>query len=163
MNASSDSRLEIARRAAAEHGYDLDEPVLAGGRYAGSVEHEGIVCISGQVPRIGTAVVATGRVGDSVSLAAARAAARICTLRALAIVHQRHGLDRVQRLLRVNVYVRSDPTFTQHSEVADAASDLLAAVFGAEAGAHARTSVGVYTLPKDAAVELDLTLALIRP
>jgi enamine deaminase RidA (YjgF/YER057c/UK114 family) len=61
----------------------------------------------------------------------------------------------VDRILRITVYVQCTPDFTQHSEVADAASDLLHTVLG-EAGIHARTSIGVYQLPKNATLELEL-------
>jgi enamine deaminase RidA (YjgF/YER057c/UK114 family) len=66
---------------------------------------------------------------------------------------------RIASVLKVNVFVQAAADFSQSSEVADAASDLLIAVLG-EAGRHARTSVGVYRLPKNASVELDLTAAL---
>jgi enamine deaminase RidA (YjgF/YER057c/UK114 family) len=155
------SRLDTARQLAAEHGFDLDAPLQIGGHYASLVQHGDVAYISGQVPRIGRTVVATGRVGEQVSLAQARAAAEVCTLRVLAILQHHVGLDRVQRVLKMNVFTQSAATFTQQSEVADAASDLLFKVFGDD-GVHARTSVGVYQLPKDAAVELDVTVSL-RP
>ena len=66
----------------------------------------------------------------------------------------------VQSILRVTVYVQSAPTFTQQSEVADGASEVLFAVLG-DAGAHTRTSVGVLQLPKNATVEVDL-IASVR-
>ena len=69
------------------------------------------------------------------------------------------SLERVAQLLRITVYVQSADGFTQQSEVADGASALLRAVLG-PAGAHARTSVGVFRLPKDATVELDLVAAV---
>ena len=153
------SRTDIACRIAAMHAFDLDDTVRIGGNYVPATEHRGLVHISGQVPRIGQTLVATGQVGGTVSLAQARQAASVCTLRALAILHQAHGLDRVERVLKLNIFIQSAAGFTQQSEVADAASDLLADVFGA-AGTHARTSVGVAQLPKNAAVELDLTVAL---
>ena len=62
-------------------------------------------------------------------------------------------------MLRITVYVQSAADFTQHSEVADAASDLLVDVLG-EAGRHTRTSVGVYQLPKNASAEMDLVAAV---
>ncbi|HBK00577.1 MAG TPA: RidA family protein [Delftia acidovorans] len=65
------------------------------------------------------------------------------------------SLDAVRAVARITVYVRSAPDFTQQSEVADGASDLIARVLG-PVGAHTRTSVGVLQLPKGAAVELDL-------
>lgn len=89
----------------------------------------------------------------------AQLAARICALRALALLQRSLGsLDPVQRILRITVDVQFAQNFTQQSEVADAASDLLHAILG-EAGAHTRTSVGVFQLPKNATVEIDLIAA----
>ena len=77
-------------------------------------------------------------------------------MRALTLLRQELGsLDAIARILRINVYVQSGEDFTQQSEVADGASDLLFDILG-EAGAHTRTSVGVYQLPKNATVELDV-------
>jgi len=77
-------------------------------------------------------------------------------MRALALLRQSLGtLDGIGRILRMTVYVQCTQDFTQHSEVADAASDVFCKVLG-EAGRHARTSVGVHQLPKNATVELDL-------
>ncbi|MES2183393.1 MAG: RidA family protein [Pseudomonadota bacterium] len=152
-------RIDIARKIAASHGFDLDDAVRVGGNYVPVTEHRGTAWISGQVPRIGSTVVATGHVGQDLPLEAAQQAAAVCALRAIAILEQVYGLDRVERVLKLGVFVQAAPGFTLLSEVADGASDLLAAVFGAQ-GTHARTSVGVLQLPKNAAVELDLTVAL---
>ena len=98
----------------------------------------------------------TGRAGEDVTLAQAQYAARVCAMRALSLLRQELGsLDAVQQVLRINVYVQSAADFTLQSEVADAASGVLFEVLGA-AGRHTRTSVGVYQLPKNATVELDL-------
>lgn len=153
------SRLDLARQFAEKHGMDLHAPLVIGGNYVAAAEHLGVVYVSGQIPRIGTTVVATGRVGEALSLQQAQAAAEVCTLRVLAILEQQYGLERIDHVLKLNVYVQSAADFTQQSEVADAASNLLAAVLGTS-GPHARTSVGVYQLPKNAAVELDATVAL---
>ena len=108
------------------------------------------------MPRVGDAVLVTGRVGADVTLARAQLATQICAMRALALLQRQLGsLDRVARVLRLTVYVQCSDDFTQHSEVADGASDLLFEVLG-EAGRHTRTSVGVYQLPKNASAELDL-------
>lgn len=154
------TRSQIAQQRATSHGLDLTAPLQIGGHYASITEHQGVAYLSGQVPRIGSTVVATGRVGQAVDLQQARDAAEVCALRLLAILDQAHGLDRVAKVLKLGVFVQSDATFTQHSEVADAASDLLHEVFG-EAGRHARTSVGVAQLPKNAAVEIDAIVALL--
>lgn len=153
------ARERIADQVAAELGHSFEGEIRVGGHYASAVRDGRTVYLSGQVPRVGSTVVVTGRVGDAVSLEQARLAAQICTLRALAILRQTLGsLDAVERVLRVTVFIQSTADFTQQSEVADAASDLLHRVFG-EAGVHTRTSVGVYSLPKNAAVELDMVVA----
>lgn len=59
----------------------------------------------------------------------------------------------------MTVYTQSVASFTQQSQVACAASNMLQSVLG-DAGIHSRTSVGVYQLPKNAAVELNLTVAV---
>lgn len=154
-------RLETALRLAEKHGMDLHAPLVIGGNYLPAIAHDGVVYISGQVPRVGTTVEATGRVGEAVSLEQAQAGAEICALRILAILHQQFGLQRIDKVLKLNVFTQSAADFTQQSEVADAASNLLAVVLGSSAGPHARTSVGVYQLPKNASVEIDATVALL--
>lgn len=150
-------------QAAQRLGYDFSGAILIGGHYVSLIQHGDVIEISGQIPRVGSEVVVTGRVGDTVTVAQAQTAAKVCVLRAVALL-ARHlqaqgGLDAVAKILKLNVYVQSAADFTQQSEVADGASDLLYEVFG-EAGVHTRTSVGVYQLPKNAAVELDLRVAV---
>lgn len=154
------SRLDVARQFAEKHGLDLLAPLVIGGNYVPATEHHGVVYVSGQVPRVGSTVTPLGRVGEAVSLEQAQAAAEVCALRVLAILEQQFGLERIAKVLKLNVFTQSAAHFTQQSEVADAASNLLAAVLGNDSGPHARTSVGVYQLPKNAAVELDATVAL---
>ena len=157
---TAQSRDQIADQIATELGHSFDGDIIAGGHYVPIVRDGRTVYLSGQVPRVGTTVVVTGRVGDAVTLDKAREGAQICALRSLALLRRSVGsLDAVEKVLRVGVFVQCTADFTQQSEVADAASDLLVAVFGA-AGTHARTSVGVLQLPKDAAVELDLAVSV---
>lgn len=154
-----ESRLGIARRIAQAHGYDLDAELQIGGNYVSAAAHGNVVYVSGQIPRVGSEVRVVGRVGSAVTLGEAQRAAEICTLRVLAVLHKAYGLGRIERILKLNVFVQSAEEFTQQSEVADAASNLLVNVFG-DAGKPTRTSVGVYQLPKNAAVELDVVAAL---
>jgi len=141
-------------------GIQFEAEIRGGANYDVAVEHEGLLYISGMVPRIQGDIVVKGRVGADASFDDARRAAQVCVLRALAAVRQAAGsLERVARLLRMTVYVQSADDFERHSEVADAASDILYALFGV-AGKHTRTSVGVYKLPKNAAVEIDLIVAV---
>ena len=147
--------------AAADLGHAFDGEIKVGGNYLPLVRDGHVLHVSGQVPRVGDRVVVTGRVGADVSLEQARHAAKVCAMRALALVQRSLGsLDGVRAVLRMNVFIQCSDTFTQHSEVADAASDLIAFVIGPE-GAHARTSVGVYQLPKNASVEIDVTVAAV--
>jgi enamine deaminase RidA (YjgF/YER057c/UK114 family) len=144
------------QEAAAALGYSFDGEIKVGGDYVPLVRDGTTLYVSGQVPRVGSTVVVTGRVGDAVELAQAQRAAKVCAMRALALLQRELGsLDRVRHILRVTVYTQCTADFAQHSEVADGASGLLHAVLG-EAGKHTRTSVGVYQLPKNASVEIDL-------
>jgi enamine deaminase RidA (YjgF/YER057c/UK114 family) len=154
---SADARLaETASRL----GYSFEGEIQAGGNYVPVVRDGNTAYVSGQVPRVGSTVVVTGRVGEAVSLEQAQLAARICAMRALVLLQRDLGsLGKVRRILRVGVFTQSAANFTRQSEVADAASDLLHFVLG-EAGRHARTSVGVQQLPKDASVELELVASI---
>ncbi|MET3496535.1 RidA family protein [Variovorax boronicumulans] len=141
------SRDQIADQIAAELGHSFAGEMLAGGHYVPIVRDGHTIYTSGQVPRV----------GDAVSLEKAREGAQICALRCLTLLRRELGsLDGVEKVLRVGVFVQCTADFTQQSEVADAASDLLHRVFG-DAGVHVRTAVGVYQLPKNASVELEMT------
>ncbi len=157
IDGTRDARL---KKLAADLGLEVGEEIRALPHYEMAIEHGGHLFVSGQIPRIRGAVAVTGRVGAEVSLEEGRRAARICVVRALVVARQSlRSLHRVAVVLRMNVYVQSAPHFTEHSEVANAASEILDALFAPEGG-HTRTTVGVYQLPQNAAVEIDLQLAL---
>lgn len=144
-------------------GHDFSGEIKIGGHYSPVVRDAQTLYVSGQIPRVGDEVLYVGAVGDTLDLAQARQAAAICALRALAFLQRTAGsLDAIAAILRITVYVRSAPTFTQQSEVADGASDVLCHVLGA-LGVHTRTSVGVLQLPKGAAVELDVVAKIQGP
>ena len=137
-------------------GYSFEGEIKIGGNYVPLVRDGRHIYLSGQIPRVGDTVVVTGAAGADASLADAQTAAKVCAMRALALLQRSLGsLDAVQAIPRITVYVQSAAAFTQQSEVADAASEILFAVLG-DAGAHTRTSVGVLQLPKNATVEVDL-------
>ncbi len=137
-------------------GYNFEGELVKGGNYVPLIRDGNIIYISGQVPRVDQTIVVTGSVGSEVSLNQAKVGAKVCAMRALVLLKRSLGtLDAVQGILKMNVYVQSAPGFAQQSEVADGASDLLADILGA-AGAHTRTSVGVFQLPKNASVEVDM-------
>lgn len=142
-----------------ELGLDIPTDIAPAANYALLTAHGGLLYLSGQLPRLGGRVAVTGRVGDDTTLEQAREGARLATLRALAVLRQALGsLDGVERVLKLQVFVQCAPDFEQHSAVADAATDLLAAVFGPH-GCPARTAVGAHQLPMNASVELDLIVA----
>jgi enamine deaminase RidA (YjgF/YER057c/UK114 family) len=154
------SRESEFQAVARELGYDFNGEIKIGGNYTPVVIHGGQVYVSGQVPRVDGEIVVAGRVGADVTLERAQLAAKVCVMRALALLRQSPGsLDAVSRVLRMTVFVQAADGYTQLSEVADGASDVLFRVLG-DAGVHTRTSVGVAQLPKNAAVELDLIAAV---
>jgi enamine deaminase RidA (YjgF/YER057c/UK114 family) len=114
-----------------------------------------LVYTSGQLPMVDGALAATGKVGDSVSPDEAAALARIAALNGLAAVHALVGLDSVVAVVKVVGFVASTPDFTGQPAVINGASHFLGEVFG-DAGAHARSAVGVASLPLDAPVEVEL-------
>ena len=109
-------------QAAKDLGYSFEGELKVGGNYVPLIRDGNVVYISGQVPRVGSAVVVTGRVGEQVTLEQGQLAAKVCAMRTLALLQRELGsLDKVRQLLRVTVFTQSAANFTQQSEVADAA------------------------------------------
>ncbi|HXA46408.1 MAG TPA: RidA family protein [Burkholderiaceae bacterium] len=118
--------------------------------------------IAGQIGRIDA--TKAGLVGAGLSAEDARLEAEQAALGLLAVIDTAtdRDADRVVQVLRLGVYIAASPHFDQHSIVANGASDLLVAVFG-ERGRHARTAIGVASLPAGAAVEVDAVVQLREP
>ena len=117
------------------------------------------VFTAGQLPMVDGAMTHTGKVGAEVSAEDAKALARQAALNGLAAIDALVGLDAVAGVVKVVGYVASAPDFTGHPAVVNGASELLGEVFG-DAGAHARSAVGVASLPLDAPVEIELIVEL---
>lgn len=144
---------EIDRRLA-ELGLTLPEAAAPVAAYVPTVLASGLLHVSGQLPFRDGAVV-TGRLGDTVDLAAGQDAARRCALMVLAQAKAALGeLDRVKRIVKLGVFVNGTADYVDQPKVANGASELMVALFG-EAGRHARAAVGVAALPLGAAVEVD--------
>jgi enamine deaminase RidA (YjgF/YER057c/UK114 family) len=120
------------------------------------VRREGrVLYVAGQLPKEDGDVLITGRCGADVDVETAQRAAEICTLQGLACAAEEAGdIDRVQGVLRVTGFVASTPDFHEQPRVLDASSRLLRQVFGA-AGRHARSAVGVASLPRRSPVEIE--------
>jgi len=139
----------------AELGIELPAPAAPVASYVPTVEANGLLFISGQLPFVDGQVV-TGKVGDTRSLEEGKAAAKACAVMLIAQMKAALGgdLNRVERIVKLGVFVASTPDFIQQPEAANGASDLMEAVFG-DAGKHARAAVSVPVLPRDATVEID--------
>ena len=127
-------------------------PVAA---YVPAVRTGPLVYTSGQLPVVDGRLLISGTVGVQVALEDAYECARVCALNALAAVDALVGLDSVVRVVKVVGFVASGHGFTDQPKVVNGASELLGQVFG-DAGAHARSAVGVAALPMDAPVEVEL-------
>ena len=115
-----------------------------------------LVVVSGQLPMKDGKLGWSGKLGGTVSPDEGRAAARQCLLNVLAHLSTacEGDLDRVARVVRLGGFIACTPDFVQHPAIMNGASDLAVEIFG-EAGRHARATVGVPSLPLDAAVEIE--------
>jgi enamine deaminase RidA (YjgF/YER057c/UK114 family) len=137
-------------------GLSLPEPARPLASYVPAVQTGNLVYTSGQLPTQSGELRWRGSVGDEVTPDDAYQASRVAVLNALAAIKSVVGdLDRVRRVVRVTGYVASAAGFTDQPSVINGASDLLLELFG-EAGKHSRAAIGVYQLPRDAPVEIDL-------
>jgi len=140
-------------------GLTLPPPPRPRGDYVGVVVHAGIAYVSGQVSREGQSVIA-GPAGFDTSAETMAKAAQSCVLRALSALELPiGGLDTISRVLFLRGFVNARSDFQDHSKVLDPASRLLLAIFD-DRGAHARSAVGVASLPSGGLLEIELTVAL---
>jgi enamine deaminase RidA (YjgF/YER057c/UK114 family) len=119
--------------------------------------HDGeLLWVSGQVPRFNQEIRYTGIVGEQLSIDQARDAARLCMANFLSIVAAAcdGDLRRVMQVVRITGYIRGTTDFCNQSQVIDAGSEVLTSLFG-ERGRHARSAIGVHSLPGGAAVEIE--------
>jgi enamine deaminase RidA (YjgF/YER057c/UK114 family) len=140
----------------AELGISLPTPMPPIANYVPFVVTGNLVAVSGQVPAIDGKIAITGKVSWGVSVEQGKEAARLCFINVLVHLKAACGgdLDRVRRVVRLGGFVASPSDFNQHAIVMNGASDLSVAIFG-DAGRHARTTIGVPSLPADAAVEVE--------
>jgi enamine deaminase RidA (YjgF/YER057c/UK114 family) len=140
-----------------ELGLELPSLPVPGGNYVSAKRAGTVVYLSGVIS-IGKDGIITGQAGTDRTIEEAYAAARACALTQLAVLKRELGsLDAVAEILTVNGYVNAPSGFPDSPAVVNGASDLLVAVFG-EAGRHVRAAVGVSALPRNALVELQMTV-----
>jgi len=131
------------------------------GAYVPAVRTGNLVFISGQLPMKGGELVARGHVSGEVPVELALACARQACLNALAVLAAEVGdLSKVTRIVRLTGHVSCDRGFTDQAKVLNAASELLAQIFG-EAGRHSRAALGAAELPLGAPVELEMIVEVV--
>lgn len=139
----------------AELGITLPTVAAPVAAYVPAVQTGNQVWTSGQLPFTNGELPATGKVGADVSAEDAADYARTAALNALAAIDALVGIDNVTRVLKIVGFVSSAEGFTGQPAVINGASNLMGEVFG-EAGAHARSAVGVAELPLGAPVEVEI-------
>lgn len=142
----------------AELGIELPPVAPPVAAYIPALASAGQVFTAGQLPFVAGALPVTGKVGAEVDPEQAAGLARIAALNAVAAAASvAGGLDGIRRVVKVTVFVASDPSFTGQPAVANGASQLLQEIFGPR-GLHVRSAVGVSVLPLDAPVEVELVV-----
>lgn len=143
-----------------EKGYPVADVPGPGGLYQPVVVDAGVAYLSGAVPVVGGTLISPGSVPSAVSVADARKAAEICAANLLRVIARDLGsLDRIDRIIKLTGFVNCDADFTDPHLVVNGASQLLHDVLG-DAGRHARSAVGMATLPLGACVEVEMIARL---
>jgi enamine deaminase RidA (YjgF/YER057c/UK114 family) len=140
----------------AELGLTLPSAMAPMANYVPFVRSGNLVVVSGQVPAQDGKIAVIGTLSEGVTVEQGQAAARLCFLNVLTHLRSACGgdLDLVARVVRLGGFVAAPASFTQHALVMNGASDLAVAILG-DAGRHARSTIGVPSLPGNAAVEVE--------
>lgn len=145
----------------AELGIDVPDAAAPVANYVGYVQTGNLVFVSGQVPIKDGQFQYQGKLGESMSLEDAQAAARLCAINVIAQVKAACGgdLDRVTRVVKLTGFVNSTGDFTDQPKVVNGASDLMVEVF-ADKGRHSRAAVSAAALPVGVAVEVEAVVEI---
>lgn len=138
---------------------DLPPPSKPVGTYRPLIVSGDLAFLSGQISKDAEGRIVTGKVGKELNLEEGKRAAKLAALQAVSLIRQEIGFDRVTQIVRVVGFIQSAADFYAQSDVMNTASELFVEAFG-EKGRHARTSVGVASLPLNAAVEIEVTLKI---
>ena len=151
----TDSNETDVNKKLAELGINLPDAPAPAANYVPFVRTGNLVYVSGQVSMDADGLV-RGKLGENMSVEDAQKAARLCALNLLAQVSAAcdGDLNKVVQVVKLTGFVNATPDFTQHPQVVNGASDLMAEVFG-DAGRHSRAAVGSSSLPLGVAVEVE--------
>ncbi len=139
-----------------ELGYTLSTPPKPLAAYIPTVRIGNLVFTAGQLPFENGNLKYTGKVPEEISEEEAIKAAEICALNCLSVIKAEIGdLDKVKRIVKLTVFVNSSSSYVKHPKIANGASEFLVKLFG-DIGKHARSAVGVSSLPLNAPVEIEM-------
>ena len=139
-----------------ELGFELPEAPNPLAAYIPALQIGDLVYTAGQIPMIKGELKYKGKIGQNLNIEEGRKAAEVCALNCLSVIKSVIGdLDKIERVVKLVVYVNSADVFTEQPKVANGASELIGKIFG-EAGKHVRSAVGVNELPIDSAVEIEM-------
>lgn len=154
MSASIEARLK-------DLGITLPQAAAPAANYVPYVISGSHLYISGQLPMENGKIAVTGHLGDGVDVQTGQRAAELCAINILAQASAALGgdLGRITRVVKLNGFVASVPSFVEQHLVINGASNLIANILG-DAGKHARAAVGMAALPFNAAVEIDAVIEI---
>ena len=134
----------------------LPEPPKPVANYVNGVRTGNLIFLAGKGPRYADGTEITGKLGADVSIEEGYKGARLTAINQLAVLKDMLGnLNKVKRIVKVLGLVNSDPSFIDQPKVINGFSDLMVEVFG-DKGKHARAAIGVASLPRGQAVEIEL-------
>ncbi len=139
-----------------ELGFNLPEPPKPVAAYIPALAINNLIFTAGQIPSIAGELMFKGKIDKELTLMEGKRAAETCVLNCLSAIKGITGdLNKIERIVKLTVFVNSSDSFTDQPKVANGASELLIKIFG-EKGKHARSAVGVNALPLNAAVEIEM-------
>ncbi|WP_373521354.1 RidA family protein [Aquiflexum sp.] len=137
-------------------GIELPNPPEPVANYVNGVRTGNLIFLAGKGPRYADGREITGKLGQDVTIEEGYEGARLTAINQLAVLKSMLGdLRKVKRIVKVLGMVNSDPSFIDQPKVINGFSDLMVEVFG-ERGKHARAAIGVATLPRGQAVEIEV-------
>ena len=139
-----------------ELGITLPQPPNPVANYVNAVRTGNLIFLAGKGPKSAEGIETIGKVGTEISVEEGYKAARLTAINQLAVLKAELGdLNKVKRIVKVLGMVNCDPSFVEHSAVINGFSDLMVDVFG-DRGRHARAAVGMISLPRGQAVEIEM-------
>ena len=137
-----------------ELGIELPSAPAPAGNYVPAMQVGKLLYLSGAICFANGEMTHTGKIGECRDIAYGQAAARICALNLLAVAKEQIGdLDKISRVVQLNGFVNSIPSFAESPAVINGASDTLVEILG-DRGRHTRAAIAVTGLPKDSSVEI---------